>query len=274
MKGRVEQRLQQQVIQKGSWSREEDAKLVEIVAVYGHERWNFLAQAAGLQRTGKSCRLRWLNYLRPNVRHGGFSLHEQLLILQLHFRWGNRWAKIAEQLPGRTDNDIKNYWRTRIIKYAKHLNCDVNSPQFKHAIRDVWIPTLLERITSGSGFGSGSYLGQAYPPLNSPQDDTGPDPNDKVLVDCTVKPVIECGSVGLLENHNGPVGFKESQNSSPVGMVNGPDFNPLVLEPNPFAWGAACEFGLEFDLEACDYGNNYGEEEDMFDWQEQTFDVA
>ncbi|KAI7990609.1 Transcription factor MYB62 [Camellia lanceoleosa] len=77
-----------------------------------------------LNRTGKSCRLRWLNYLSPDVRRGNLTLQEQFLILHLHLRWGNRWSKIAQQLPGRTDNEIKNYWRTRIQKQAKQLNFD------------------------------------------------------------------------------------------------------------------------------------------------------
>ncbi|QCE09294.1 myb proto-oncogene protein [Vigna unguiculata] len=110
-----------------------------------------------LQRTGKSCRLRWLNYLRPNVRRGNIILQEQLLILELHSRWGNRWAKIAEQLHGRTDNEIKNYWRTRVVKQAKQLKCDVNSKQFRDAVRFVWRPRLLERIQASSGNASSSY---------------------------------------------------------------------------------------------------------------------
>ncbi|XP_039050720.1 transcription factor MYB108-like isoform X2 [Hibiscus syriacus] len=102
----------------------------------------------GLKRTGKSCRLRWLNYLRPDVRRGNITLEEQLLILELHSQWGNRWSKIAQHLPGRTDNEIKNYWRTRVQKHAKQLKCDVNSKQFKDTMRYLWMPRLVERIQS------------------------------------------------------------------------------------------------------------------------------
>ncbi|KAH0707514.1 hypothetical protein KY289_012590 [Solanum tuberosum] len=133
-------------LRRGPWSVEEDFVLMNYISHHGEGRWNSLSRCAGLKRTGKSCRLRWLNYLRPNVRHGNITLEEQLLILQLHFRWGNRWSKIAEHLPGRTDNEIKNYWRTRVQKHAKQLKCDVNSKQFQDTLRYLWIPRLVERI--------------------------------------------------------------------------------------------------------------------------------
>uniref|UniRef100_A0A0V0HXZ0 Putative transcription factor MYB21-like n=1 Tax=Solanum chacoense TaxID=4108 RepID=A0A0V0HXZ0_SOLCH len=120
------------------------------IALHGEGRWNSLARSAGLKRTGKSCRLRWLNYLRPDVRRGNITLEEQLLILQLHSRWGNRWSKIAQHLPGRTDNEIKNYWRTRVQKQAKQLKCDVNSKEFKDTLHYLWIPRLVERIQASS----------------------------------------------------------------------------------------------------------------------------
>ncbi|KAM0919961.1 hypothetical protein ACQ4PT_007844 [Festuca glaucescens] len=137
-------------LRRGPWTVEEDALLAGYVAAHGEGRWNELALAAGLRRTGKSCRLRWLNYLRPDVRRGDFTPREQLLILELHFRWGNRWSKIAGELPGRTDNEIKNYWRTRVQKHAKQLNCDVDSKQFHDVMRHVWMPRLLERIQATS----------------------------------------------------------------------------------------------------------------------------
>lgn len=138
-------------LRRGPWTVEEDFTLMNYIAHHGEGRWNSLARCAALKRTGKSCRLRWLNYLRPDVRRGNITLEEQLLILELHSRWGNRWSKIAQHLPGRTDNEIKNYWRTRVQKHAKQLKCDVNSKQFKDTMRYLWMPRLVERIQAAAG---------------------------------------------------------------------------------------------------------------------------
>ncbi|XP_022761289.1 transcription factor MYB108-like [Durio zibethinus] len=149
-RGNVQSEEDPMDLRRGPWTVEEDFKLINYIATHGEGRWNSLARCAGLKRTGKSCRLRWLNYLRPDVRRGNITLEEQLLILELHSRWGNRWSKIAQHLPGRTDNEIKNYWRTRVQKHAKQLKCDVNSKQFKDTMRYLWMPRLVERIQAAA----------------------------------------------------------------------------------------------------------------------------
>ncbi|XP_054810522.1 MYB-like transcription factor EOBI [Prosopis cineraria] len=133
-------------MRRGPWTLEEDSLLIHYIARHGEGRWNMLAKSAGLKRNGKSCRLRWLNYLKPDIKRGNLTPQEQLLILELHSRWGNRWSKIAQHLPGRTDNEIKNYWRTRVQKQARHLNIESGSKKFIDAVRCFWMPRLVQKV--------------------------------------------------------------------------------------------------------------------------------
>ncbi|XP_008797802.2 myb-related protein 305-like [Phoenix dactylifera] len=141
-------------LRRGPWTLEEDALLIHYIACHGEGRWNLLAKCSGLKRTGKSCRLRWLNYLKPDVKRGNLSPEEQFLILELHSKWGNRWSRIAQHLPGRTDNEIKNYWRTRVQKQARQLKIDANSSMFRDAVRCYWMPRLLENMGSSQSMPS------------------------------------------------------------------------------------------------------------------------
>ncbi|KAH0661522.1 hypothetical protein KY284_026453 [Solanum tuberosum] len=78
-------------VKRGPWSPEEDAKLKQFIEKYGTAgNWISLPQNAGLKRCGKSCRLRWLNYLRPNIKHGDFSDDEDRVICSLYANIGSR----------------------------------------------------------------------------------------------------------------------------------------------------------------------------------------
>ncbi|GMP89215.1 hypothetical protein CsSME_00040886 [Camellia sinensis var. sinensis] len=109
----------QEEIRKGPWTEHEDVQLVFYVNLFGDRKWDFIAKVSGLKRTGKSCRLRWVNYLHPGLKRCKMTPHEERLVLELHNKWGNRWSRIARKLPGRTDNEIKNYWRTHMRKKAQ-----------------------------------------------------------------------------------------------------------------------------------------------------------
>ncbi|GMJ07585.1 hypothetical protein HRI_004427700 [Hibiscus trionum] len=106
-------------VSRGAWTAEEDRKLAQLIEIHGPKKWKSIAAKAGLKRCGKSCRLRWMNYLRPNINRGNISDQEEDLILRLHKLLGNRWSLIAGRLPGRTDNQIKNYWNSHLSKKIK-----------------------------------------------------------------------------------------------------------------------------------------------------------
>ncbi|XP_022750050.1 trichome differentiation protein GL1-like [Durio zibethinus] len=101
---------------RGAWTASEDKILTDYIKVHGEGKWRNIPKEAGLKRCGKSCRLRWMNYLRPDIKRGNISSDEEDLIIRLHKLLGNRWSLIAGRLPGRTDNEIKNYWNTHLSK--------------------------------------------------------------------------------------------------------------------------------------------------------------
>ncbi|GMJ01032.1 hypothetical protein HRI_003772400 [Hibiscus trionum] len=103
-------------LKKGRWTAEEDELLSKYIQANGEGSWRSLPKNAGLLRCGKSCRLRWINYLRADLKRGNFTAQEEELIINLHATLGNRWSLIASHLPGRTDNEIKNYWNSHLSR--------------------------------------------------------------------------------------------------------------------------------------------------------------
>ncbi|XP_052171512.1 transcription factor DUO1-like [Diospyros lotus] len=127
----------EQAIKKGPWTAEEDEVLLNFVNKYGPRDWSSIRSMGLLPRTGKSCRLRWVNKLRPNLKVGcKFSVEEERVVIDLQGRFGNKWATIASYLPGRTDNDVKNFWSTRQKRLARILHSPASSSQITKSQRN------------------------------------------------------------------------------------------------------------------------------------------
>jgi len=168
-----------------------------------------------------------------------------------------RWSKIAQYLPGRTDNEIKNYWRTRVQKQAKHLRCDVNSNLFKETMRNVWMPRLVERINA-----------QSLPTTCEQVESMITDPSQPVNEPSPVEP----GFVQFSQNHHQQfvpaTELSATSSNSPAetfsdvrgGVVNGSGYDP----------SGQTGFG-EFNDWGCVGGDNMWTDEESFWFLQDQF---
>nr|ABX71484.1 R2R3 MYB transcription factor 10 [Eriobotrya japonica] len=146
------------VKRKGAWTREEDNLLRQCIEILGEGKWHQVPYKAGLNRCRKSCRLRWLNYVKPNIKRGDFTEDEVDLIIRLHKLLGNRWSLIAGRLQGRTANDVKNYCNTR-LRINSRMKTSQNKSQETRK-------TIVIRPQPRSFIKSSNYLSSKEPILD------------------------------------------------------------------------------------------------------------
>ncbi|CAD6253528.1 unnamed protein product [Miscanthus lutarioriparius] len=153
-------------VKKGPWTPEEDIVLVSYIQQHGPGNWRSVPENTELMRCSKSCRLRWTNYLRPGIKRGNFTPHEEGIIIHLQALLGNKWAAIASYLPQRTDNDIKNYWNTHLKKKVKRLQQPAAADSFQTTASSNAVTCSLNYYSPSSSSSHHSLQGMQQP-MNS-----------------------------------------------------------------------------------------------------------
>lgn len=132
------------------WQPEEDAILKAYVKQYGPKEWNLISQRMGktLNRDPKSCLERWKNYLKPGIKKGSLTPEEQSLVISLQAKYGNKWKKIASEVPGRTAKRLGKWWEVFKEKQLKQLHKEKQRREYSDQQQEGNIPVV--------GLGSGS----------------------------------------------------------------------------------------------------------------------
>ncbi|OIV89318.1 hypothetical protein TanjilG_23715 [Lupinus angustifolius] len=159
-------------IKKGPWTPEEDIILVSYIQEHGPGNWRSVPTNTGLSRCSKSCRLRWTNYLRPGIKRGNFTAHEEGMIIHLQALLGNKWAAIASYLPQRTDNDIKNYWNTHLKKKLKKLQVALDPHLASDSTTTGHYPSKSFNDTKNHDICSNNHASSLKPQIHESQSST------------------------------------------------------------------------------------------------------
>ncbi|KAE8696988.1 Transcription factor MYB12 [Hibiscus syriacus] len=269
-------------LKRGRWTAEEDELLTKYIQANGEGSWRSLPKNAGLLRCGKSCRLRWINYLRADLKRGNFTSQEEELILHLHASLGKRWSLIASTLPGRTDNEIKNYWNSHLsrkihsfrrpfsntIPVVMEVNKAViaNRKGGRNGIPSIKKPIENPLVNEKVPFPSTPVLGKETLPINAVEVKEG----------TSMENSMGCPSGGILAplesiESNGMPWFDDITNSELLQPHGDLDFSEMAANNNEeiVSWncsGGRGDSGDDWEWESVVNGNEPWDEEFMCSW--------
>ncbi|PWA90842.1 MYB-related transcription factor [Artemisia annua] len=207
------------------WQPEEDALLRAYVHQYGPKEWNLISHRMSkpLDRDPKSCLERWKNYLKPGIKKGSLTPQEQSLVISLQAKYGNKWKKIASEVPGRTAKRLGKWWEVFKEKQAKQQlqnskknnigssGSDISTLQGGNISTSVGaVSGEPEKAVQGSGAGAGS--------ISAP---VAPDPGS--MVAATLPP--------WMSNSSASSSTTKSTTPSPSVSLTLSPSEPVVVDP-------------------------------------------
>ncbi|OHT12945.1 Myb-like DNA-binding domain containing protein [Tritrichomonas foetus] len=219
---------------KGSWSPEEDAFIIQWVQEHGARNWSTLA--ANLPgRLGKQCRERWVNSLDPDLLRKPWTEDEDQILIRYQKMWGNKWAKIAHFLPGRTDNSVKNRWNSSLKRKLERIAKGQNPVQKRgrKPKRPSTAPDVVNEEVPKPDFESMELNVTTQPPTNSPLMGLSP-------ILSTESPLFTLFSPGTPWNFRSP------------GTMSMKSPMPFFLKSPTAGGGLALQSPLPFSLEPAD----------------------
>ncbi|NP_001307310.1 transcription factor MYB117 [Solanum lycopersicum] len=165
--GKETENGQSKLCARGHWRPAEDAKLKELVAIYGPQNWNLIAEKLE-GRSGKSCRLRWFNQLDPRINRRAFSEEEEERLMAAHRLYGNKWAMIARLFPGRTDNAVKNHWHVIMARKYREQSSAYRRRKMGQFVYRRSTTTVVEEADNSSGQNSVNHFSMKMNNNNGP----------------------------------------------------------------------------------------------------------